>query len=55
MADYLVTVEAKGTFDSEPVLSERLFNVSLEYLNGVIAGLSLAYPKNEVYFVEIKN
>ena len=55
MKDYLIIVEALGGFNSKTKLSERLIGKTEEYANGMLAGLKLGFPKNEVYMTEIKN
>ena len=54
MKDYLITVEAIGGMNPQAVLNERLIKKSQDYADGMLAGLKLAFPKNEVYMLEIK-
>jgi len=47
MKDYLITVYTNGRNKKE-VLSERTIGKSEEYLEGLIKGLELSYPKHTV-------
>lgn len=56
MKDYLIVLERNGEdiFDHRSLETLRLVNVSEDYANGVVKGLKLAYPDNEVYKELIK-
>ena len=53
MEDYLVVVENIGN-RSESILIERYTDVSEDFIEGVLVGLNLVYPDNEIYKEEIK-
>jgi len=54
MKDYIVRVEQyENIFGHEPVLSERTIDRSEDYVDGLVKGLQLAYPKCRVVKEEI--
>jgi len=55
MKDYLITVESTNGMNPEPVHSIRTIDKSEDFAEGIVVGLKAAYPKNEVYKMEIKN
>ncbi len=55
MTDYFITVVSQNPMQPEPIRGVRTIGKSEDYAEGVMAGLKIAYPDNEVYKEEIKN
>lgn len=52
MKDYLITVDGIG-ISAAPVLGTRTIDKSEDYAEGIVKGLKLAFPNNQVFKEEI--
>lgn len=55
MEDYIIDIQTKKNFDVTKDELIRLTQVSLEYINGYMDALKLAYPHKFIFCNSVKN